>query len=184
MYVIGISGSPRKEGNTAILVNEVLDAIEGEKRFISLADLNINPCRSCDRCWKENRECVIDDDILWILRELEKCDAMILGSPTYFTMVSAQLKMLIDRTVSLYEKDTLKNKIGAAVVTNDVGSHGGRLVVEAIAQFLIPENIYAGAVIGEGGAEIGHVKNDKKALRRAKELAQRIMELVKLMRGK
>lgn len=184
MYVIGISGSPRKEGNTSILVKEVLKHIKGEKKFISLADLNINPCNSCDRCWKENIECVIDDDIKWILRELEKCDAVIFGSPTYFGMVSAQLKMLIDRTVSLYEKDTFTNKVVAAVVTNDIGSRGGQLVVEQIAQFLIPENIYAGRVIGEGGAEIGHVKKDERAMKRGKELANRIMELVKLIRGK
>jgi multimeric flavodoxin WrbA len=183
MYVIGISGSPRKEGNTAILVKEVLNAIEGEKKFISLADLNINPCKSCDRCWKEKIECVTDDDMRWILRELEKCDAMILGSPCYFGTVSAQLKMLIDRTVSLYEKETFRNKIGAAVVTNDVGSYGGRLVVQTIVNFLVPEHIYAGAVIGEGGAEIGHIRKDEKALRKAKELAKRVMELAKLTKG-
>lgn len=99
-------------------------------------------------------------------------------------MVSAQLKMLIDRTVSLYEKDTFKNKVGAAVVTNDVGSHRGRLVVEQIAQFLIPDNIFAGGIIGEGGAEIGNVRKDKQALKRAKELAKRITELVNLIKGK
>lgn len=184
MYVIGISGSPRIEGNTAILVKEVLNAVEGEKRFISLADLNINPCRSCDRCWKENRECVIDDDIRWIIKEIEKCDAMVIGSPCYMGTVSAQLKMLIDRTVSIYEKGTLRNKVVAAVATHDVGSHGGRLVVQTIAQFFIPNNIYAGAVIGQGGAEMGHVKKDERAMRRAKELAKRITELVKIMRGR
>lgn len=72
IYAIGISGSPRKEGNTSILVKEVLKAVEGEKKFISLADLNINPCDSCDRCWRENIDCVIEDDISWILKELEK----------------------------------------------------------------------------------------------------------------
>ncbi len=187
MYVIGISGSPRKNGNTTILVKEVLKHIKGKgvkKRFISLAGLNINPCDSCDRCWKEKTDCVIDDDIKWIIKEIEKADVIILGSPTYFGMVSAQLKMLIDRTVSLYEKETFINKIGAAVVTNDVGSYGGRLVVEAISQFFIPENIYAGGIIGQGGAELGHVKKDKKSLKKANQLAQRIMELAEITRRK
>ena len=184
MYVVGISGSPRKEGNTAILVKEVLKHIRGEKRFISLAGLNINPCDSCDRCWKENIECVIDDDILWIIREMEKCDVIILGSPCYFGSVSAQLKMLIDRTVSICEKDTLRNKIGAAVVTQDVygSGRGGELVRQTIAHFFIPEMIYAGGIIGEGGAEMGNVKKDKRAMREAKELAERIMELYKIMK--
>lgn len=186
MYVVGISGSPRDDGNTAILVKEVLKHIKGDKKFISLANLDIHPCTSCDRCWRENIECVIDDDIRWIIREMEKADAIILGSPCYFGMVSAQLKMLIDRTVTIYEKDTLKNKIGAAVVTQDVygSGRGGELVILQIRNFFGRNILYAGGIIGEGGAEMGHVKKDKRAMREAKELAARIMELHKIMRRK
>jgi multimeric flavodoxin WrbA len=181
MYVVGVSGSPRAEGNTAILVKAVLKAIEGEKKFISLADLNINPCKSCDRCWKEKIECVIDDDVRWILKELEKCDAMILGSPCYFKSVSAQLKMLMDRTVSIYSTKSLRNKIGAAVVTHDVKGWGGALVLHSIIDFYSTHRIiYAGGIIGEGGEEIGHVKKDKQAMKKAKELAKRITELVEI----
>jgi len=183
MFVVAILGSPREEGNTAILVNEVLKHINGKKKFISLAGLNINPCDSCDRCWKENRECVIDDDIRWIIREMQKADVIILGSPCYWGMVSAQLKMLIDRTVSIYEKDTLKNKIGGVVVTHDIHGQAGYMVALMMANFLNANGIlYAGRVIGEGGAEIGHVKRDKRAMKEAKELAERIMELYGIMR--
>lgn len=186
MNVVGISGSPRKGGNTAILVNEVLKHIRGKTKFVSIAGLNINPCDSCDRCWKENIECVIDDDIKWILKELEKCDAMILGSPCYFGTVSAQLKMLIDRSLSIRypdEKDKLRNKIGGIVVTQDVHGSGGKLVLLTIEQFYSPEIIYAGGVIGEGGAEIGHIKKDRRAMKGAEELAARIMELHEIMHG-
>lgn len=156
MHVVGISGSPRANGNTAILVKEVLKRIKGKKKFVSLVNLDLHPCNSCDRCWKENIECVIDDDIKWILKELEKCDAMILGSSCYFGTVSAQLKMLIDRSLSIRypdEKDKLKNMIGGIVVTQDVHGSGGKLVLLTIQQFYSPEIIYAGGVIGEGGAE-------------------------------
>ena len=95
MYALGIVGSPRKGGNTSILVEEVFKYLKGKKRFISLAGLNIHPCNNCDRCYVEKRECVIDDDIKWIIQEMEKADVIILGSPCYFGMVSAQLKMLI-----------------------------------------------------------------------------------------
>jgi multimeric flavodoxin WrbA len=183
LYVLGISGSPRKNGNTAILVKEVLSHIRARKKFISLAGLNINPCCSCDKCWKENTECVVDDDIRWIIREIEKADAVIFGSPCYWGMVSAQLKMLIDRTVSIYEKDTLKNKIGAVVVTHDIHGQAGNMVAVMMANFLNSNGIlYAGRVIGEGGAEISHVKQDKRAIKKAKELAERIMELYKITR--
>lgn len=184
MYVLGISGSPRKEGNTAILVKEVLKHIKGKKKFISLAGLNINPCDSCDRCWKENIECVIDDDIKWIIREMKKADVIILGSPCYFGAVSAQLKMLIDRTVSIHETNILKNKIGAAVVTQDVygSGRGGELVRQMLEHFFIPEMIFAGGIIGEGGAKMGNVQKDKRAMKEAKELAERIMELYEIVK--
>jgi multimeric flavodoxin WrbA len=183
MYVLGISGSPRRDGNTSILVNEVLRHLKGKKRFVSLADLNIHPCSNCDRCYVEKRECVIDDDITWIIREMEKADAIILGSPCYFGMVSAQLKMLIDRTVSIYEKGSLKNKIGAAVITQDVygSGRGGELVRQALMEYFASKMgmIYAGGIIGEGGAEIGHVKKDKRAMKEARELAERINALLR-----
>jgi multimeric flavodoxin WrbA len=181
LYVLGISGSPRKEGNTAILVKEVLNHIRGKKKFISLAGLNINPCESCDRCWKENIECIIDDDLRWIIKEMEKADVIIFGSPCYWGMVSAQLKMLMDRMVSIYEKGTLKNKIGAVVVTHDVHGQAGYMVALMIANFLNANGIlYAGRVIGEGGAEMGNIKKDKRALKKAKQLVERIMELYEI----
>jgi multimeric flavodoxin WrbA len=163
----------------------VLRHIRSKKKFVSLAGLDINPCDSCDRCWKEKIECVIDDDIRWILREIKKCDVIILGSPCYFGMVSAQLKMLIDRTVSIPEKD-IRNKIGAVVVTQDAygKGRGGELVCQAISHFLDPEMIYAGGIIGEGGEKMGNVKKDKRAMREAKELAERIMELYEVVKGR
>jgi multimeric flavodoxin WrbA len=159
-------------------VNEVLRNIKGEKKFISLAGLNVKPCNSCDRCWNEKSECVIDDDIRWIIREMEKADAIVLGSPCYWGMVSAQLKMLMDRSVSIHEKGTLRNKVGAAVVTHDVHGQAGWMVALFIASFYSAHDmLYAGRVIGEGGAEIGHVKKDERALQRSIELAERITEL-------
>jgi multimeric flavodoxin WrbA len=179
MHVLGISGSPRKDGNTSILVKEVLEKVEGEKEFISLAGLNINPCRCCDRCWKEETECAVDDDIRWILRKLEACDAVVLGSPCYFKSVSAQLKMLMDRSVSFYGKGTLKDKVGAAVVTQDVNGLGGIVVVHTIRNFYDGHQIlYAGGIVGEGGAERGNIRNDAEAMKKAGNLGERITELV------
>jgi len=119
---------------------------------------------------------------------MEKADVIILGSPCYFGNVSAQLKMLIDRTVSIHEKDTLKNKIGAAVITQDVygSGKGGELVRQAIAYYITQvtrQMIYAGGIIREGGAEAGHVKKDKRAMKEAKELAARITELYEKLKS-
>ena len=182
MYVIGVSGSPRAAGNTALLIQEVLKGIEGETRFISLAGLDLHPCQNCQRCFKEQRICVIEDDIQWILQEIEKCNALILGSPCYFSNVSAQLKMLIDRSVSLWgEGEGLKDKVGAAVITQDVygSGRGGELVMQALARYFSGcRMIYAGATIGEGGQEKGNVLNDQRAMGEARRLAERINDLV------
>lgn len=90
-------------------------------------------------------------------------------------------KDLIDGTVSIYEKGPLKNKIGAAVVTQDVygDGRGGELVRQALMEYFTSKMgmIYAGGIIGEGGAEIGHVKKDKRATKEAKELAEKITQL-------
>ena len=182
MYVVGISGSPRDSGNTALLVQEVLKGIEGKTRFISLAGLDIHLCQNCHRCFEEKRICVIEDDIQWILQEIETCNALVLGSPCYFSNVSAQLKMLIDRSVSLWgEGEGLKDKVAAAVITQDVygSGRGGELVMQALARYFSGCGmLYAGAVIGEGGQEKGNVLNDQRAVREAKQLAGRIMALL------
>jgi multimeric flavodoxin WrbA len=187
MYVLGISGSPREAGNTALLVQEVLKGIEGETRFISLAGLDIHPCQNCNRCFDEEQSCVIDDDLHWILQEIARCDALVLGSPCYFSNVSAQLKILIDRSVSLWgDGEGLKDKVGAAVITQDVrgSGRGGELVMQALARYFAGcRMIYAGATIGEGGREKGNVLKDQRAMGEANGLAERVIELVAKMRG-
>lgn len=102
------------------------------------------------------------------------CDAMILGSPCYFGTVSAQMKMLMDRSVSIREPhDQLRNKIGAAVVTQDEygKGRGGELTLFTIRHFYGRHIVYAGGVIGEGGIEKDNVKKDQRAMREAKDMA-------------
>ena len=186
MYVVGISGSPRKNGNTSILVNEVLKHIKGEKMFISLAELDLNPCVGCNKCWHEKKECFINDDITWIIRELEKCDAVILGSPSYFGSMSAQLKMLIDRSVSTFTRRSFRNKILGAVALEDAlgAGAGGDLTLASIRNTYSGDFIYAGGIVGSGGVEMDNVNIDKQALENAKNLAERINELYEIMAKK
>ena len=117
MKILGISGSPRKNGNTSYLVKEALQAAkeEGfETEFISLSGLELNPCIACDMCKKESA-CIIVDDINEIMEKIEEADGLILGSPVYFGGVSAQTKMIIDRSRPLRAGFKLKYKVGAAI---------------------------------------------------------------------
>jgi multimeric flavodoxin WrbA len=99
MRVLGIVGSPRHGGNTEILVDEILaGAAEAgaDIEKIILNDLNILPCQACDAC-KDGGECVQDDDMSEILKQMERCRIWVLGTPVYWWGPSAQLKAFIDR---------------------------------------------------------------------------------------
>ncbi|EEG78637.1 flavodoxin family protein [Dethiobacter alkaliphilus] len=99
MKVLGIVGSKRKKGNTSILVQSALRKAEAEGMqtdLIFLGDHSIAGCTGCEGC-KDTYRCVIDDDMQKIYPLLLEADAIILGSPTYFYNVTADVKAFIDR---------------------------------------------------------------------------------------
>ena len=97
--ILGIVGSPRRGANTETLVDSVLAGAE-ECGVVStkviLPELNIQPCRACDRCHKDGK-CIHDDDLAEILELMEKSDIWVLGTPIYYWGPSAQFKAFIDR---------------------------------------------------------------------------------------
>jgi multimeric flavodoxin WrbA len=98
--VCGIVGSPKKKGNVDILVSQVLKGAESRgatTEKVYLNDLTIKPCQSCGKD-PHPKYCFVDDDMKTIYTMLEACDAIVLGSPVYFDTVSAQVKLMIDRS--------------------------------------------------------------------------------------
>jgi multimeric flavodoxin WrbA len=116
MKVVGISGSPRRGGNTETLLREVLRGAEkagAETRLFILSRMNISPCLHCDGCLAEG-ECVVKDDMWLIYPEIESLDALVLASPIHFYGVTAQAKAMIDRFQAFYtRKYVLKRRIAA-----------------------------------------------------------------------
>jgi multimeric flavodoxin WrbA len=107
MKVLGIEGSPRKNGNTEKLVRAVLQgAVESghEGEFFKLAAMKISPCLGCIGC-RETGECVIRDDMAHIYDGMQAADAIVVGSPVYMWQVSAQTKMFLDRLVPFVKPD-------------------------------------------------------------------------------
>jgi multimeric flavodoxin WrbA len=104
MKVIAFSGSPRKDGNTDLLLREAVKGVESSgisvKTFI-LNLMNIKPCQNCGGCEKTG-ECIIKDDMEEIYREIRTADRIILASPIFFFSVSAQTKAMIDRCQSFW----------------------------------------------------------------------------------
>lgn len=99
MNIIGFVGSPHKNGNTAWVVNQIINGAkqQGAKTQVFYAsDLNINFCKGCRACMNK-KGCVIKDDMQKIYNELKTADALILGSPNYMGQMSGQAKLFVDR---------------------------------------------------------------------------------------
>ena len=186
MKVVAFNGSARKEGNTTMLLNAVLDEIRargGKTELIELAGGNLSGCRACYKCFdKRNATCAFDDDIVnEAIRKMMDADAIILGSPTYFADLSANMKALIERCgmVSRACGDLYKRKVGASVVA--VRRAGASHVFNSLNYFfLIGQMIVAGSSywnIGIG-QKPGDVLNDEEGIRTMKVLGENIAWLV------
>ncbi len=102
--VLGIAGSPRRNGNTDILLQRVMfGAAEAgaDTRVVVLSTLNIASCRHCDGCLKTGN-CVIDDDMQGLHVDLRKADGIVLASPIFFMGITAQAKAMIDRCQAIW----------------------------------------------------------------------------------
>lgn len=106
MKVLGIAGSPRREGNTDRLLAEVLRGAQSggaDTETVILNNLHITPCQHCDACLAQGN-CVIKDDMQLIYRRLDEADRVVLASPIQFMGPTAQLKAMIDRTQALWAR--------------------------------------------------------------------------------
>ncbi len=111
MFILGLQGSPRKNGNTSKLLSAFLDEAESlgaQTHLIDAPRKDINPCRSCGNCDKKGF-CPIDDDMQQTLPLLRKADLIVLGTPVFFYGATAQLKCLIDRSQVLWARKYVHN---------------------------------------------------------------------------
>ncbi|MEI6286754.1 MAG: flavodoxin family protein [Bacillota bacterium] len=123
MKVLAINGSPRKGGNTTLLINTIFTELQkhgATTEMVQIGGQIIRGCLACRQCFKNrNEKCVIKNDpINELIQKMKEADVIILGSPTYFTDVSAEMKAFIDRVglVGGANNNMFKYKIGAAVV--------------------------------------------------------------------
>ncbi|MEM5788096.1 MAG: flavodoxin family protein [Syntrophobacteraceae bacterium] len=187
MKVVGFNGSPRKGGNTSILIDYALKEIarEGiETELVELAGKNLHGCRACYKCFSnKNGLCAMDNDYLnTCVQKMTGAEGIILGSPTYFTDVTAEMKALIDRAglVAKANDEMFKRKAGAAVVA--VRRAGSVHVFDTINHFfLISEMIVPGSIYWNMGfgLEKGEVEKDEEGIRTMKALGQNMAWLLK-----
>ncbi|MEW5746313.1 MAG: flavodoxin family protein [Nitrospirota bacterium] len=182
MKAIAVNGSPRKGGNTEILLQKVLEPLAAagwETELIQVGGRDIRGCIACYKCF-ENKDlrCAGRNDIVNdCMEKMVAADALILGSPTYFTDVSAELKALIDRSglVALANGRAFRGKIGAAVVA--VRRGGGTHVFDSINHlFLMSGMIIPGSTYWNlgFGLDKGAVLNDGEGLKNMRNLGETI----------
>lgn len=106
--ILVLSGSPRKGGNTDIMTETFVEAAKSagnDAKAVYIRDNDIAPCRACDYCAEHKGVCVIKDDMYDVLEEMKTTDVIVFASPIYWFMISAKLKIAIDRFYSM-------NKVG------------------------------------------------------------------------
>jgi multimeric flavodoxin WrbA len=111
--IVALYGSPRRKGNTALLLKKAVQGAReagAEVEEIVLRDLKISPCLEIYGC-KETGRCAIEDDFHLIMDKLQACQGIILASPIFFYAVSAHTKMFIDRCQSLWVKKYWIDKV-------------------------------------------------------------------------
>lgn len=180
MKVLAINGSPRKDGNTAMLLRTVLAEIEAagiETELVQLHGKELHGCTGCMQCWKKkDGHCAITKDGLNdLLEKIWSAKGLLIGSPTYFADVTSNVKSLIDRAgmVAMANDGALARKLGAAVVA--VRRGGAIHVFDSINHFFgISQMLVVGSSywnIGRG-LEPGDVAQDEEGLLTMKNLGK------------
>lgn len=190
MKVIGINGSPRAGGNTALLIRRVFEPLNKagiETELFELAGKPLHGCAACYGCFKaKNGRCVFDEDIAnQAVSLMRDADAIVLGTPTYFADLSAQMKCLLDRAffVARANGDMFRRKIGAAVVA--VRRAGAIHAFDSINHFfLISQMIVVGSSywnIGHG-REKGDVEKDEEGIETMRVLGENMAWILRQVR--
>ncbi len=192
MKVVAFNGSGRKDGNTAVLIRRVLKILEEEgieTELIQLAGQPIHGCNACRTCFEtRNDRCIINDDrVNEYIQKMKAADGIILGSPTYFSMMTSEMKALIDRTgyVARANGHFFTRKVGAAIVA--VRRAGGMPTFDAINHFfLISGMIVPGATywnLGVGHKK-GEVETDEEGMETMENLGKNMAWLLKKLQKK
>ncbi len=191
MKVIAFNGSAQKDGNTATMINYVLEELEKEgigTELFQFSGQKIKGCIVCRRCFQnKDRRCAVSDDVLNdCLEKMLAADGIILGSPTYFCNVSTEMKALIDRAgfVAKANGDMFRRKVGAAVVVERRA--GSISVFNAlnyfffISQMMVPGSSYWNMGIG---LKKGDVEKDEEGIQTMKTLGENMAWLLKKIYG-
>ncbi|MFH1821056.1 MAG: flavodoxin family protein [Methanobacteriota archaeon] len=180
MKVLGIVCSPRKGGNTEILVREALAGASecgAETELLTMWDKEIKPCDACSSCHKTGK-CHIKDDMQSVYEKMLNADGIVMGSPVYFYTLCAQAKILLDRTYALrYPKMQLANKVGGAIAV--AGRQGAQGALDVFLRYFMSNHMFPVEQTDGFAVEKGAIKKDQRAMKSSYEIGRQIASLIK-----
>jgi multimeric flavodoxin WrbA len=187
MRVVAFNGSARKDGNTSILLQTVLDELKNEDietEIIHLAGESVPGCIACYQCFdNKDRRCAVDTDIVNdCIEKMLESDGILLGSPTYFADISAAIKALIERAgmVARANQNMFRRKTGAGVIAvrraGSIHAFSSINYFFLINEMIIPGSSYWNLAIGR---EPGQVRDDSEGMQTMKTLGQNMAWLMK-----
>jgi len=182
--VLVLAASPRKNGNSTVLALRAAEGVKaegGEPEVVSISHLKIAPCNACNSCiTKPEAGCVIKDDMQPLYQKIKNAQGIIFATPVYWFNMSAQMKLLIDRTYAIQDKGcwAFTGKDVGVILTygdEDVFASGG---INALRSF---QDIFAytqanlrGMVYGSADKP-GDVQTNRKLLQRAYDLGKKLV---------
>ena len=185
MKVLGINGSARADGNTAIIMNLVFDELRQcgiQTKLVQLADHVIELCRGCFACQGKGNCVFHNDPFAEIFAKAVQADGILLGSPVYSADVSANMKAFLERggVVASANPGLLRHKVGASVAA--VRRGGGMTAVDTMNHFMLNKEMF---VVGATywnmvyGKDIGDVLRDDEGVKNMRNLGQNMAWLMK-----
>jgi len=188
MKVVGFNGSPRKDGNTTILFNYLFEELQKEgidTELVQMSAKDIRGCTACNKCFEtKDQRCVLNNDAAnEYIEKIISAQGVVLGSPSYFQDVTAEMKALIDRAgyVGLANGRMYKNKIGAVMCC--FRRAGGTSTIDTMSHFFFSnEFIIAGRVHSVALAK-GDVEKDAEGIQMAKTVGKRMAWVLKNLHG-
>ena len=185
MKVLAISGSPRPQGNTRLLLETALQVLEGQgitTEYLSLHGKDIRPCLACLKCAEDKNRCAQEDDFMPVFEAMAAADGLIVGSPVYFGSATPNLMALLDRAgyVARQGDNVFARKVGSPIV---VARRAGVNFTYAQLQFwfcimgmFVPGSSYWPIAYG---LKPGDAANDAEGLKTVTDLAENMAFLMK-----
>ncbi len=167
MKILAFNGSPRKRGNTDILIDEFTKGIQKnghELEKIYLYPIKINPCMDCRKCKQPPFLCALNDDMDEVYNKIDSSDAIVFATPIYFYGPTAKMKLLIERLRPYIENKKLTNKKGILIIPSEEGKVACKTTLESfLMSFTYLGMRYEGIIYGTA-YDKGEIANNKNEL--------------------